>query len=90
MKDAVETVQVNGTDYLTSNKKSSVTIVESEDEPQIGISDPTQANGGTIEVEIHRATTGALSPTRGYSEAVCTDDGIGSQYGGSDRENVPG
>ncbi|OIB02037.1 hypothetical protein AK95_03785 [Paenibacillus sp. LC231] len=59
-KDAVETVQVNGADYLTSNKKSSVTIVESEDELQIGVSDPTQANGGTIEVEIHRATTGAL------------------------------
>ncbi|MEC0256568.1 polysaccharide lyase family 8 super-sandwich domain-containing protein [Paenibacillus lautus] len=58
--DSVETVQVNGADYLTSNKKASVTIAENGNELQIGVSDPTKANGGTIEVELHRATTGAL------------------------------
>ncbi|WP_231571006.1 CBM96 family carbohydrate-binding protein [Gordoniibacillus kamchatkensis] len=58
--DSLETVQVNGADYLTSNKKASVTVAESGNELQIGVADPTQANGGTIEIELHRATTGAL------------------------------
>ncbi|MWV42519.1 DNRLRE domain-containing protein [Paenibacillus sp. HJL G12] len=58
--DSAQTIQVNGEDYLTSNKKSSVTVVENGNEVQIGVADPTKANGGTIEIELHRATAGAL------------------------------
>ncbi|MDQ0900653.1 polysaccharide lyase family 8 super-sandwich domain-containing protein [Paenibacillus sp. V4I7] len=65
--DSAQTIQVDGNDYLTSNKKASVTVVESGNELQIGISDPTQSNTGTIEIELHRATTGVIGLDSGIT-----------------------
>ncbi|MFB9327356.1 polysaccharide lyase family 8 super-sandwich domain-containing protein [Paenibacillus aurantiacus] len=59
--DAVKTVNVNGIAYLTSNKKSSVTVTEAGGELTVATADPTQANTGTIRIEINRTATSALS-----------------------------
>lgn len=58
--DDVKTVQKEGQPYLTSNKKSSVTVVESGHAVELSIADPTHANGGTIQVELHLPTQGAI------------------------------
>ncbi|MFC4099872.1 polysaccharide lyase family 8 super-sandwich domain-containing protein [Paenibacillus xanthanilyticus] len=65
--DAVKTVNVNGSAYLTSNKKSSVTVTESGGELAIAAADPTQANTGTIRIEINRTATSALSLDAGVT-----------------------
>ncbi|MBP1965362.1 polysaccharide lyase family 8 super-sandwich domain-containing protein [Paenibacillus aceris] len=65
--DSVDTIQVDGSDYLTSNKKASVTVAENGTELQIGIADPTQANTGTIEIELHRATSGVIALDSGVT-----------------------
>ncbi|QIZ07197.1 DNRLRE domain-containing protein [Priestia megaterium] len=59
--DLSKTVSINGTSFITSNKKASVTTLESNGQIDIGVSDPTQANSGTINIEINRKASGVIS-----------------------------
>ncbi|QIZ07196.1 polysaccharide lyase 8 family protein [Priestia megaterium] len=59
--DSSKTVSVNGQSFITSDKKASVTTLESNGQLDIGVSDPTQSNSGTINIEINRASSGVIS-----------------------------
>ncbi|OCT11360.1 hypothetical protein A8709_06715 [Paenibacillus pectinilyticus] len=59
--DATKSVNVAGQPFITVNKKASVTTLETNGQLDIGISDPTKANTGTITVEINRSATGVVS-----------------------------
>ncbi|WP_164821502.1 polysaccharide lyase family 8 super-sandwich domain-containing protein [Paenibacillus koleovorans] len=59
--DATKSVYVDGNPYITSNKKSSVMTLESAGALEIGVSDPTQANTGTIVIEINRSASSVIS-----------------------------
>ncbi|MGG1517891.1 polysaccharide lyase family 8 super-sandwich domain-containing protein [Paenibacillus oryzisoli] len=60
--DAVTTV-----DFITSNKKASVMTKETASELEISVSDPTQANTGTIQLELDRAASGTISADAGVT-----------------------
>ncbi|MEK3884968.1 polysaccharide lyase family 8 super-sandwich domain-containing protein [Paenibacillus sp. PL2-23] len=64
--DTTKTLQVNGSHYLTSNKKASVMTKETASQMEISIADPTMANTGTIEIEMHKSA----------SSIAFADDGI--------------
>ncbi|MFS0841016.1 polysaccharide lyase family 8 super-sandwich domain-containing protein [Paenibacillus sp. 1P03SA] len=66
-QDGIKTVKADGTDFLTVDKKASVLVKESADGLDVSVSDPTQQNSGTIQVEINRS----------YSGAVFLEPGIG-------------
>jgi len=51
-------VKVGGTNFVSSTKKASVMTRETATGISVSLSDPTQVNGGTIEVEIARAAFG--------------------------------
>lgn len=61
--DASKTVSDGAAAYITSNRKASVTAIEAQNELHIGVSDPTQKNTGTInlEIEIQRAAWQVIS-----------------------------
>ncbi|MCR8660416.1 polysaccharide lyase family 8 super-sandwich domain-containing protein [Paenibacillus endoradicis] len=59
--DAVKSVNVDGHPFITSNKKASVTTIEQDGQIRIGVSDPTKANKGTIQIEVNRSATGVIS-----------------------------
>ncbi|MCY9656781.1 polysaccharide lyase family 8 super-sandwich domain-containing protein [Paenibacillus chondroitinus] len=59
--DVTKTVYANNEPLITSDKKASVTMLEADGEIHIGISDPTKANTGTIQVELNRSAAGVLS-----------------------------
>lgn len=59
--DVTKTVYANDEPLLTSDRKASVTMLETNGEIHIGISDPTKANTGTIQVEINRSAAGVVS-----------------------------
>ncbi|MDQ0914569.1 polysaccharide lyase family 8 super-sandwich domain-containing protein [Paenibacillus sp. V4I5] len=65
--DAVTTVSVDGAPYLTSNKKASVMAVENGGEIELGVSDPTQANTGTIELELHKSAAAVVTADSGVT-----------------------
>jgi hyaluronate lyase len=65
--DAPTTVNVGGTAFLTSNKKASVLTRESANDIGLFLADPTQANTGSIQLEIHRAATGVISSDAGIT-----------------------
>ncbi len=65
--DTIKTVSVNGQSFITSDKKASVTTLESNGQLDIGVSDPTQANSGTIDIEINRSASGAISVDSGIT-----------------------
>ncbi|MWV42662.1 DNRLRE domain-containing protein [Paenibacillus sp. HJL G12] len=58
--DGTKTVSVDGQNFITSNKKASMTTIETPSDISIGVSDPTQSNTGTIEVEINRQASQPL------------------------------
>ncbi|WP_054023591.1 polysaccharide lyase family 8 super-sandwich domain-containing protein [Bacillus sp. FJAT-28004] len=58
--DITKTVNVNGSSFLTSDKKASVTTLQSTGTIDVGVSDPTQANTGTINIEINKSATGII------------------------------
>ena len=53
--DATKTVNDAAGAYLTSNRKASVTVRDTGAELHIGVADPTQANTGTINLELNRS-----------------------------------
>jgi hyaluronate lyase len=57
--DAAKTVYLDGAAYLTCNRKAAVLTQEQDHVLQVAVADPTQANTGTINIEIAR-TAGAL------------------------------
>jgi hyaluronate lyase len=59
--DATKTITWNGQPLMTSDKKASVTTMEKDGQLHIGISDPTKANTGTIQLEINKSATGIIS-----------------------------
>ncbi|MCZ8520467.1 DNRLRE domain-containing protein [Paenibacillus mucilaginosus] len=59
--DAPATVNMDGSAWITSDKKASVTTAESGKELNIAVSDPTQANTGEIHIEIGRSAAGVIS-----------------------------
>ncbi|MBP1962786.1 polysaccharide lyase family 8 super-sandwich domain-containing protein [Paenibacillus aceris] len=59
--DVTKSVYANNEPFITSDKKASVTTLETNGQIHIGISDPTKANTGTIQVEINRSATGVVS-----------------------------
>lgn len=59
--DISKTVNVNGSSFITSDKKASVTTLETSNEIDVGVSDPTQSNTGTIDIEINRSASGIIS-----------------------------
>ncbi|MFC4776884.1 polysaccharide lyase 8 family protein [Paenibacillus sp. GCM10023252] len=56
-----KTISVNGASYLSSNKQASVLVKESNDELSLTLSDPTQANTGSIQLELHQSATDVIS-----------------------------
>lgn len=52
---------VQTVDILTSDKKSSVMVREVGNELDVSLSDPTQSNTGTINIEINKAATSVIS-----------------------------
>lgn len=65
--DAATTVSVDGTNFITSDKKASITTLESNNQIDIGISDPTQSNEGTINIEINRSASGPIQLDQGIT-----------------------
>jgi hyaluronate lyase len=65
--DAPTTLSLQGTPFLTVNKKAAVVVRESAGTLQLAVSDPTQKNAGTIEIEIHRQVTKLLSANPGVT-----------------------
>ncbi|MGG1514295.1 polysaccharide lyase 8 family protein [Paenibacillus oryzisoli] len=59
--DTAATINVGGSAFLSSNKKASILTKESTDEIELNVSDPTQANTGTIQVEINRSASSLIS-----------------------------
>ncbi|WP_168120027.1 polysaccharide lyase 8 family protein [Paenibacillus sp. HB172176] len=64
---ASKTVYDGGDPVLTSSTKASVVMVEQEDELEIGAADPTQANSGTIQLEINQAAASLISADPGVT-----------------------
>ncbi len=60
-KDEQKAVSMNGAPILSSDKKASVTMKESNGELHIGVSDPTQLNNGEIHLEIHKPAGSVLA-----------------------------
>ncbi|MDR6550877.1 polysaccharide lyase family 8 super-sandwich domain-containing protein [Paenibacillus qinlingensis] len=59
--DASKTVNVDGTGYLTSNKKASVLVSETNDQLALSVSDTTMSNTGTIQLEVHKPLGSTIS-----------------------------
>lgn len=59
--DISKTVSDANGAYLTSNHKASVTVRDTGTELHIGVSDPTQANTGTIALELNRSAWQVIS-----------------------------
>lgn len=51
--------------YLTSDSPSSVMVRENDREMEISVSDPTQENKGSIQIELNRAARGVISADEG-------------------------
>ncbi|MGG1514110.1 polysaccharide lyase family 8 super-sandwich domain-containing protein [Paenibacillus oryzisoli] len=60
--DAVKTVG-----GITSTKKASVMTKETASDLSVSVSDPTQANTGSIQIEINKAATGTISADAGVT-----------------------
>ncbi|QNM98787.1 polysaccharide lyase family 8 super-sandwich domain-containing protein [Chitinimonas koreensis] len=65
--DAGKTVMDGALPYLASNRKASVTLRESGGQLSIGVSDPTQANTGSITLEIGRRAASLISADAGVT-----------------------
>lgn len=59
--DAPKWITVDGENFVSSNKKSTVMTKETAGEIEIAVSDPTQLNTGTISIEINRNASSAIS-----------------------------
>ncbi|MEH7114963.1 polysaccharide lyase 8 family protein [Neobacillus niacini] len=59
--DGNKTVQVNGKNFLTSDKKATVMTMQTGNELEISVSDPTQENSGTINIDIHNPAAFVIS-----------------------------
>lgn len=53
--DASKTVNVAGQPYLTSDKRSVVTLRQADGEVELAVADPTQLNTGFINLELNRS-----------------------------------
>lgn len=58
--DRQTTVKANGKDFLTCTGKASVMTHKTGSGLQLAVSDPTQANDGTLQLEIHQAASQAI------------------------------
>ncbi|RAV09899.1 polysaccharide lyase family 8 super-sandwich domain-containing protein [Paenibacillus contaminans] len=67
--DMEKTIHVDGSGFIKSNKKASVTTLESTSANtlDVGVSDPTQANTGSIDIEINRSASGVLAVDPGIT-----------------------
>ncbi len=66
-QDAVKTVSVGGAPWLTSNRKAAVLTQEADNVLQVAVADPTQANTGTISLEIARAAGATIAASSGVT-----------------------
>ncbi|MCR8636489.1 polysaccharide lyase family 8 super-sandwich domain-containing protein [Paenibacillus radicis (ex Xue et al. 2023)] len=60
-------VKLDGVDFISSNKKASVMVLESNNQLEVAVSDPTQLNTGTINVEINRSAFRTISADNGVT-----------------------
>ena len=65
--DTTKTLSVSGAAFLVSNKKSQIMTEESGTGIAVTVADPTQANTGTISVEIKRAATSTAFASTGIT-----------------------
>jgi hyaluronate lyase len=65
--DVIESVLVDGNPFLTSNKMATVMTRETAGDMEVALADPTQANTGTIQLEIHRSASGTLTVDPGVT-----------------------
>lgn len=65
--DVSKTVSDGAGAYITSNRKASVTVIEAGGELHLGVSDPTQKNTGTINLELQRAAWQVISADAGVT-----------------------
>lgn len=65
--DGSKTVNLDGSPYVTSDKKASVTLQEKDGALAVGVSDPTQANTGVIHLEINRTAASVVSADSGVT-----------------------
>jgi hyaluronate lyase len=59
--DNLKWVQVDGRRFISSNRKASVMTKETEHGFEVAVSDPTQANTGTIVIEVNKIAASILS-----------------------------
>jgi hyaluronate lyase len=59
--DGAKTVNVNGSAYLTSDKKAVVTLQQQGSDLQLAVADPTQSNTGVINLEYNGAADAVVS-----------------------------
>lgn len=59
--DTATTINVGGTAFVSSNKKASIMTKETASDIELTVSDPTQANTGTIQLEINRSASSLIS-----------------------------
>ncbi|GGY02639.1 DNRLRE domain-containing protein [Massilia dura] len=92
--DADKTVQVDGAPYLTSNRKAAVITQEADNVLQVAVADPTQANTGTIVIEVARAAGAVIASSAGVTVSqlkptirltVDVDAAAGKSFGASFR-----
>jgi hyaluronate lyase len=62
-KDTITAVFVNGSPYLTCDKKAAVMFSEKAESMTMAVSDPTMLNEGLINIEVNRPFVGLAAPT---------------------------
>ncbi|MBS4216669.1 polysaccharide lyase 8 family protein [Neobacillus rhizophilus] len=65
--DNSQPLKVDGKDFISSDKKASVMTMQSGNELEISVSDPTQKNAGTINLEINNPAAFVVSADSGVS-----------------------
>jgi hyaluronate lyase len=65
--DMSKSVQVDGKNYITSDKKASIMTMQAGNELEISAADPTQKNNGTINLEINNPAAFVVSADSGVT-----------------------
>jgi hyaluronate lyase len=65
--DALKWIQVGATNFVSSDKKSAVMTSETVNDIEVAVSDPTQANTGSINIELNRSAASVVAIDPGVS-----------------------
>ncbi|NQX58638.1 polysaccharide lyase family 8 super-sandwich domain-containing protein [Paenibacillus qinlingensis] len=65
--DALTWIQVGATNFVSSDKKSAVMTSETANDIEVAVSDPTQANTGSMNIELNRSAASVVAVDPGVS-----------------------